>query len=88
VSTAGSPGDPRAAGELRPVSVSMTRIVEIGMAVWAVALVVVLVVPTLHEGPRSWWPWCCVAGIVLGLAGLAYLRRGRGNAAEAAGPDA
>jgi hypothetical protein len=71
--------------ELQPVSVPMTRIVEIGMGLWAVALVVVLVVPSLHEGSRSWWPWCCVAGIVLGLIGYAYLRRGRGNAAEATG---
>ena len=61
----------------------MTRIVEIGIGLWAVALVVVLVVPSLHEGSRSWWPWCCAAGLVLGLIGTAYLRRGRGNAAEA-----
>jgi Protein of unknown function (DUF2530) len=78
------PGGPTA-DELQPVSVPMTRIVEIGMGLWAVALVVVLVVPNLHEGSRFWWPWCCVAGIVLGLIGYAYLRRGRGNAAEATG---
>ena len=71
--------EPPAAEELRPVAVPMTRIVAIGIGVWAVALVV----PTLHEGPRSWWPWCCVAGLVLGLMGYAYVRRGRGNAAEA-----
>lgn len=75
--------EPAADEELRPVAVPMTRIVAIGIGVWAVALVVTLVVPTLHEGPRSWWPWCCVAGLLLGLAGYAYLRRGRGNAAEA-----
>ena len=73
--------------QLQPVSVSMTRIVEIGMGLWAVALAVVLLVPSLHEGSRSWWPWCCVAGIVLGMAGYAYLRRGRGNAAEASTTD-
>ncbi len=75
--------EPAAAEELRPVAVPMTRIVAIGIGVWAVALVVTLVVPALHEGPRSWWPWCCVAGLLLGLAGYAYVRRGRGNAAEA-----
>jgi Protein of unknown function (DUF2530) len=53
------------------------------MALWAVALVVTLLVPSLHDGDRSWWPWCCVAGLGLGLIGYAYLRRGRGNAAEA-----
>ena len=75
--------EPPAAEELRPVAVPMTRIVEVGLGLWVVALVVTLVVPTLHEGPRSWWPWCCVAGLLLGLAGYAYVRRGRGNAAEA-----
>ena len=75
--------EPPAAEELRPVAVPMTRIIEVGLGVWVLALVVTLVVPTLHEGPRSWWPWCCVAGLLLGLAGYAYVRRGRGNAAEA-----
>ena len=89
MSTAGPTGDPVPAEELQPVAVPMTRIVEIGLVVWAVALVVCLVVPALREGSRSWWPWCCATGIVLGLIGLAYLRRGRGNAAEAStpGPD-
>jgi hypothetical protein len=40
-------------------------------------------VPALHEGERDWWPWVPVAGIVLGLAGFSYVRRGRGNAADA-----
>ena len=71
-------------GRLEPIHVPMPRIVAAGLAVWVVALVVVLVVPTLHEGPRSWWPWCCVAGLVLGLMGYAYVWRGRGNAASAA----
>ncbi|HEU5001088.1 MAG TPA: DUF2530 domain-containing protein [Lapillicoccus sp.] len=88
MSSSGRVGEPPPAEELRPVAVPMTRIVEIGLVVWAVALVVCLVVPALREGSRSWWPWCCVAGIVLGLAGLGYLRRGRGNAAEASSPDA
>ncbi|MEP6649311.1 MAG: DUF2530 domain-containing protein [Lapillicoccus sp.] len=87
MSTPGSPGEPPPAGELRPVAVPMTRIIEVGLGLWAVALVVVLVVPTLHEGSRTWWPWCCVAGLVLGLAGYAYVRRGRGNAAEASVTD-
>lgn len=55
-------------------------VVLIGVAVWTVALVVTLAVPALHAGDRHWWPWACVAGIALGLAGYAYLRRGRGNA--------
>lgn len=61
----------------------MTRIVLVGSLLWLLALVATLVVPGWHTGDRSWWPWTCVAGLALGLLGWAYLRRGRGNAAEA-----
>lgn len=64
--------------------VPMLRVVEWGMLVWAVALVVTLVVPALRTGERDWWPWACVAGIGLGAIGWLYVRRGRGNAADAA----
>ena len=67
----------------QPVAVDTSRIVLAGLACWAVALLVVLAVPSLHTGPRDWWPWACVSGLVLGLLGLAYVRRGRGNAAGA-----
>lgn len=50
---------------------------------WLTALVVTLAVPSLHTGERVWWPWCCVAGLVLGLLGYLYVRRGRGNAVHA-----
>lgn len=66
-----------------PVHVPMRKIVAAGIGLWAVALVITLVVPALHEGERDWWPWACVSGIVLGGLGWAYLRRGRGNAADA-----
>jgi len=56
---------------------------EIGIALWGVALVVSLLVPALHQGDRSWWPWTCVTGIVGGGLALLYIRRGRGNAQEA-----
>ncbi|GAA1884184.1 DUF2530 domain-containing protein [Lapillicoccus jejuensis] len=68
---------------VEPLAVPMRRIVEGGLALWAAALVVVLAVPALHAGSRSWWPWCCAAGLVLGAVGWLYLRRGRGNAASA-----
>jgi hypothetical protein len=61
----------------------MLKIVEAGIALWAVALVVTLLVPVLHEGSRDWWPWVCVSGIVLGGIGWLYVRRGRGNASDA-----
>jgi len=58
-------------------------VVEAGIGLWALALVVTLLVPALHTGPRHWWPWVCVAGIALGFVGWTYVRRGRGNAADA-----
>ena len=73
-------------GESAPVeapAVSTTSIVVVGTALWAVALVVTLVVPALHTGERSWWPWTCVTGIGLGLFAGWYVRRGRGNATGA-----
>jgi hypothetical protein len=74
---------PPAQAPLEPLPVPMARIIEVGLGLWLVALAVVVLVPALHEGERSWWPWCCVAGFALGLVGYAYVRRGRGNAAEA-----
>jgi cyanate permease len=54
-----------------------------GTAAWLVALVLTLAVPALHEGDRHWWPWACVAGVAIGVVGLVYIRRGRGNASDA-----
>lgn len=78
---AGAPGP---TPPIAPLHVPMLRIVEVGLGVWVLALLVTLVVPALHEGDRSWWPWTCVAGLVLGSIGWAYVRRGRGNARDAA----
>jgi len=69
-----------------PLAVSVPRIVLAGMAVWAVALAVCLIVPSLHNGSRSWWPWACVTGLVLGAMGYLYVVRGRGNAVAATVP--
>lgn len=71
------------AAPLSPARVDTVHIVLAGTAVWAVALVVTLLVPDLHRGDRTWWPWTCVSGLLLGLIGLAYVLRGRGNAAGA-----
>ncbi len=67
---------------LQPLRVPTRRIVEIGIAVWAVVLLVLLAVPGLHADERAWWPWCALAGIGLGGIGWLFLRRGRGNAAD------
>ena len=70
-----SPEDPE------PITIDTPRVVEIGIALWGLALVVSLLAPELHQGDRHWWPWVCVAGMVGGGLALWYLRRGRGNAA-------
>ena len=65
------------------VSVPTRAVVAVGTGLWALALVLTLVVPALHEGERSWWPWSCVSGIALGGFAWWYVSRGRGNAAGA-----
>ena len=79
----GVAGGQDTAPELLPLAVSTARVVVWGELAWVVALVVILAVPSLHRGERDWWPWVPVAGIVLGLVGFSYVRRGRGNAAGA-----
>ena len=74
-------GEPSA--ELQPLSVSSATVTLWGLACWVVALAATVTIPSLHEGDRHWWPWTCVAAIVIGSLGYAYVRRGRGNAASA-----
>jgi Protein of unknown function (DUF2530) len=81
VSDAQPPDETTGPPVLEPLHVNTPRVVQIGTALWLVALVVSLAVPTLHHGSRSWWPWTALSGLLLGVAGLVYLRRGRGNAA-------
>ncbi len=69
--------------EPQPLHVPTRSIVLAGTAVWVVALALTLLVPSLHEGGRHWWPWTCVTGVALGVVALVYVGRGRGNAADA-----
>ena len=82
--TARHPGSPL--GEpapTAPVTVPTKVMIVVGTAAWAVALIVILLVPALHTGERSWWPWTCVTGIALGAFAWWYVGRGRGNASGA-----
>ena len=54
-----------------PLRVDTARVVFIGIALWAVALVVLLVLG--HRADRL-WTWTCVAAIGLGLLGLGVMR--------------
>lgn len=66
-----------------PLRVNTPRVILAGIVLWAIFGVVTLLVPALHEGERDFWPWMCLAGIILGLLGYVYVRRGRGNAEAA-----
>lgn len=62
----------------KPVDVDGVSTVAVGTALWAVALVVLLLIrDRLEENGTTWWLWTCVTGLGLGLVGLAYTRRRR-----------
>ena len=69
--------------EPEPIAIDTIKVIEIGIALWVVALGVIMLIPVLHLGDRHWWPWVCASGIVGGGLALWYVRRGRGNAAAA-----
>ncbi|WP_347813711.1 DUF2530 domain-containing protein [Allobranchiibius sp. GilTou38] len=75
--------EPGQDAQIEPLQVDTPHIIIVGLVLWAIALVVTLVVPALHSGDRHWWPWAALSGLLLGALGLAYVRRGRGNASAA-----
>ena len=59
-----------------PLETDDARVVLLGTAVWAAALVVLLVLRVAEVGDvRDWWLGMCAYGIVLGLFGARYARR-------------
>jgi hypothetical protein len=54
-----------------PLKVDTARVVLIGTALWAVALVVLLV---LGDRVDRMWTWTCVAGIGLAAIGLGIMK--------------
>lgn len=53
--------------------------VGVGMALWAIALVVLAVFfrGDLRRHDATWWYWSCGFGLVLGLYGLRFTLRRR-----------
>jgi membrane protein DedA with SNARE-associated domain len=49
----------------------------VGMALWAIALIVLAVFfrHDLQRHHATWWLWSCGFGLVLGLYGLRFARR-------------
>lgn len=54
-----------------PLQVDTARVVLAGIALWAVALVVLLF---LGDRVDRMWTWTCVAAIGLGILGLGIMR--------------
>ena len=54
-----------------PLRVDTARVVQAGTALWAVALVVLLV---LGDRVDRVWTWTCVAAIALAFLGLGIMR--------------
>ena len=55
-----------------PLQVDTVRVVLAGTALWAVALVVLLIA---GDSVDRVWTWTCVAGVVLPALGLALMRK-------------
>ena len=60
-----------------PLETDDVKIVAAGTAVWALALVVVLVLKLAGVDVHDWWLEMCGAGALLGLVGVRYCVRRR-----------
>lgn len=65
-----------------PLETNDVLVAAVGAAAWAIALIVLLIVP-LHSSD-TWWRWVCASGLIGGLFGIWYiphLQRARARAA-------
>jgi polyferredoxin len=60
-----------------PLETDDVKIVAGGTALWAVALVVLVVLRLAGTDVHGWWITMCAAGAALGLVGVRYCQRRR-----------
>jgi Protein of unknown function (DUF2530) len=68
-----------------PLEANDRQVTVIGTAVWAVALVILLILRDQLPADDRWWIWTCVAGVCMGLFALWYVprfKRARARKAE------
>ncbi|MGI5273194.1 DUF2530 domain-containing protein [Nonomuraea sp. CA-218870] len=56
-----------------PIKTNDTATVAVGTALWAIALVTLLIFRPAPE--NSWWIWTCLTGVGFGLLGLWIVQR-------------
>ena len=67
-----------------PLEANDQLVTAVITAVWAVALVILLILREQIPAGERWWIWVCAAGLAMGLFGLWYvprLKRARARAA-------
>jgi hypothetical protein len=70
--------DADVSADLAPLDVDGVGAVTAGTLAWTVALVLCVVFRSpLEAAGNGWWVWVCLAGALLGLPGLWYVRRRR-----------
>ena len=62
-----------------PLETNDVALVAGGTALWAVALVVLLVLKAAGTDIHTWWMQMCGAGVLLGLIGVRQCRRRRAS---------
>lgn len=74
----GSDSAASGAPEIEVLDVDGVGAVLYGTVAWVIALVLTLVFRgPLADAGNGWWTWVCLAGALLGVLGLWYVRRRR-----------
>ena len=67
-----------------PLEADDRLVIWVGVAGWAVALVVLLIVRGSLPAGQRWWIWTCACGLAMGLFALWYVPRVKRARARAA----